>query len=195
MKTALSSNTKHIASMALIFALGVASVSAQQSAKMKFSGTAGNSPVDIPYNYASDDEDNFAGKGTLGSFTLRNERALPNSPTTSSTCSGPDDLYFVEGPGAGIFRFQDGSLLYAQVTQGTDCINVVTNEAQCILTYQITGGTGRFKHASGTLELTETAVSELLDAGGNPIYYAATGEITGTVSGVSSEEQDQGELH
>jgi hypothetical protein len=194
MKTVMASNMKHVASMALMFALGVASVHAQKSVKMTFSGTAGNSPVDIPYNYASYDEDNFAGTGTLGSFTLRNERALPNSPTPSSTCSGPDDLYFVEGPGEGIFRLEDGNLLYAQVTQGTDCINVVTNEAQCILTYQITGGTGRFKNASGTLELTETVVSELLDAGGNPIYYAATGKITGTISGVS-EDQGQDEGH
>jgi hypothetical protein len=192
MKTAMALNMKHVASMALIFALGVVSVHAQKPVNMTFSGTAGNSAVDFPYNYASYNEDNFAGTGTLGSFTLRNERALPNSPTPSSTCSGPDDLYFVEGPGEGIFRLEDGSLLYAEVTQGTDCINVVANEAQCKVTYQITGGTGRFKDASGTLELTETVFPKLLDAGGNPIYYAATGKISGTISGVNG---DRGEGH
>lgn len=193
MKTTMASNMKHIASLTLMLAFGVVSVSAQQSVKMTYSGTSANSPVDIPYNYASYDEDNFAGAGTLGSFTLRNERALPNSPTPPpSTCSGPDDLYFVETSGAGIFRFQDGSLLYAHVTEGTDCINVVTNGTQCVLTYQITGGTGRFKNASGTLQLTETAVSELLDGGGNAIYFAANGRITGEISGVS-EVQDQAE--
>lgn len=188
MKTAKTSNMKHIASMALMFAFGVASVSAQQSVKMTYSGTAGNSPVDIPFNYASYDEDNFAGTGTLGSFTLRNERALPNSPSTPpSTCSGPDLLYFVETSGAGIFRFQDGSLLFVTVTQGTDCVNVVTNEFRCKLSYKISGGTGRFTNASGTLELTETAVSVLFDAGGNGIYSASTGGIKGEVSGVSGE--------
>ena len=60
-----------------------------------------------------------------------------------------------------------------------------------MVTYQITGGTGRFKNASGTLELTETAVSQLLDGGGNAIYFAATGRITGEVSGVR-EQQVQG---
>ncbi len=70
-----------------------------------------------------------------------------------------------------------------------DCINVVTNGAQCVLAYQITGGTGRFKNAFGTLELIETAVPELLDVGGNAIHFAASGVITGEVSG-GSEEQD-----
>lgn len=185
MKTTMISNMKPLASMALMFALGVASVSAQQSVKMKFSGTAGNSPIDLPNLNTTYDEDNFAGTGTLGAFTLRNERALPSSPSPSSSCSGPDLIYFVETSGAGIFRFDDGSLLYANVTHGTDCINVVTNEAQCVLNYQITGGTGRFKNASGNLGLTETIVSKLNDAGGNPIFFAATGGIAGEISGVS----------
>lgn len=190
MKTTMASNMKHIASMALMFALGVPSVHAQ-ALKMTFSGTAGASPVDLPNLTTSYDEDNFAGTGTLGSFTLRNEREIPSSLSTPpSTCSGPV-IYAVETSGAGIFRFQDGSLLYVTVIQGTDCINVETNGAQCVLTYQITGGTGRFKHASGNLQLTETAVSQLLDPAGNPIYYSATGQIKGEVFGVS-DEHDQG---
>lgn len=189
MKTTMASNMKHIASLTLMLALCVASVSAQQSVRMTYSGTAGNSPVDIPFNYASYNQDNFAGTGTLGSFTLRNERALPNSPSTPpSTCTGPDLLYFVETSGAGVFRFQDGSLLYVSVEQGTDCINVVTNGTHCILTYKITGGTGRFKNASGNLELTERAVAVLTDAGSNAIYYASAGRITGEVSGVTDEQ-------
>ena len=181
-------NMKHIASLTLMFALGVASVLAQQPVKMTYSGTAGNSPVELPNLSTTYDEDNFAGTGTLGSFTLRNERALPSSPSTPpSTCSGPDLLFFVETSGAGVLRFQDGSLLFVNVSQGTDCINVVTNVAKCILNYQITGGTGRFKNASGTLELTETVVTVLTDAGGYPIFYAATGGMTGEVSGVSGE--------
>ena len=178
--------TKHIVSLTLMFVLGVASVSAQQSVKMTYSGTAGNSPVDLPNLNVFYDEDNFAGTGTLGSFTLRNERALPSYPSTPpSNCSGADDLFFVETSGAGIFRFQDGSLLYVNVKQGTDCINVVTNGAQCALSYEVTGGTGRFKNASGTLELNETVVAVLNDAGGVAIYFAATGGITGEVSGIA----------
>jgi hypothetical protein len=94
--------------------------------------------------------------------------------------------------GAGIFRFQDGSLLKVNLTQGGDCIDLVHMKGHCTLTLQITGGTGRFKHASGVLTYTETAVPVLADASDNPVFFTETGEITGTVSGVS-EEQGQGE--
>ena len=160
---------------------------------MTFSGTAANSVINLQQPNTSDDEDNFAGTGTLGSFTLRNIRAISNSPTPSSTCSGPDDLYFLETAGAGVLRFQDGSLLYLQLTQGGDCIDLVTNEAHCTLSFQITGGTGRFKNASGTLLFTETVVTVISDALNNPVYFAATGRLTGAVSGVSEDEgQDEG---
>jgi hypothetical protein len=62
------------------------------------------------------------------------------------------------------------------------------------VTFQITGGTGRFKNASGTLAFTETVVPVLADASNNPVFFAATGEYTGTVSGVSEEQgQDEGQ--
>jgi hypothetical protein len=177
-----------------VLTLGVAAVSAQQSVKMTFSGTAANSVINLQQPNTSDDEDNFAGTGTLGSFTLRNVRAISNSPTSSSTCSGAGDLYFAETAGAGVFRFEDGSLLYVQLTQGSDCIDLVTNEAHCTLSFEITGGTGRFKSASGTLMFTETVVTVISDALNNPVYFAATGRFTGAVSGVS-EDQDQAEGH
>jgi hypothetical protein len=55
------------------------------------------------------------------------------------------------------------------------------------LTFQITGGTGRFKDASGVLSFTETVVPVLADALNNPVFFAATGEFKGTVSGVLRE--------
>ena len=186
---------KHIATMALMLNLGVASVYAQQHpVKMVFSGTSAASTVNLQQPDTSNDEDNFAGKGTLGSFTFRNVRAIANSPTPSSTCSGPNKLYFADPAGAGVFRFQDGSLLKVGLTQGDDCIDLAADEGHCTLTLQITGGTGRFKNASGTLTFTETSVPVLADALHNPVFFAATGEFTGTVSGVSEEEgQDEGQ--
>ena len=189
---------KHIATMALMLNLGVASVYAQQHpVKMVFSGTSAASTVNLQQPDTSNDEDNFAGKGTLGSFTFRNVRAIANSPTPSSTCSGPNQLHFADPAGAGVFRFQDGSLLQVNLTQGGDCIDLAAQEGHCTLTLQITGGTGRFKNASGTLTFTETSVPVLADALHNPVFFAATGEFTGTLSGVSreqgQEEQGQGE--
>ena len=191
MKTTMKSTI--LLPIVAVLTLGVAAVSAQQPVKMTFSGTAANSIMNLQQPNTNNDEDNFAGTGTLGSFTLRNVRAISNSPTSSSTCSGPNDLYFLESAGAGVFRFQDGSLLYVQLTQGSDCIDVVTDEAHCTLSFEITGGTDRFKNASGTLLFTETVVTVISDAFNNPVYFAATGEFTGAVSGVRhAEDHDEG---
>jgi len=169
--------------------LGVAGVYAQQApVKMKFSGTSAPSTVNLLQPGTSTGEDHVAGKGTLSSFTVRNVRAIANSPTPSSTCSGPNQLFFQELAGGGVFRFQDGSLLTVNLTQGGDCINLATGEALCTLTFQIAGGTGRFKNASGTLKFTETVVTVLADTSNNPVFFAAIGEYTGTVSGVSEEQ-------
>ena len=52
------------------------------------------------------------------------------------------------------------------------------------MTFKITGGTGRFKHVSGDLYVTETTVPLLANASNRPVFFAATGEFTGTLSGV-----------
>jgi hypothetical protein len=179
---------KYIATIAMTLILSVASVYAQQHhVKMVFSGTAASSTINLQQPNSNNNEDNFAGNGTLGPFTFRNVRAIAASPQPSSTCSGPNQIYLTSDAGAGVFRFQDGSLLKVNLTQGADCIDLAAQEAHCILTFQITGGTGRFKNASGTLTLTETVVPVLADALHNPVFFAATGELTGKVSGVARE--------
>jgi hypothetical protein len=89
---------------------------------------------------------------------------------------------------AGVFRLLDGSLLNVRITQGGDCVDLAAQEGHCTLTLQITWGTGRFKNASGTLTFTETSVPVLADALNNPVFFAATGEFTGTVSGIREEQ-------
>ena len=77
------------------------------------------------------------------------------------------------------------------MTQGADCIDLAAQQGHCTLTFQITGGTGRFKNASGVLTLTETVLPVLADASNNPVFFASTGEFTGTVSGVAAEAERQ----
>ena len=183
---------KHIATMALMLNLGAASVYAHQKpVKMTFSGTAATSATNLQQPGTTNDEDNFAGNGTLGRFTLHIVRAVgaPSSPPTLARAQ----LSFIstEPAGAGVFRFQDGSLLNVNLTQGSDCIDLVALEAHCTITFQITGGTGRFKNASGVLTFTETVKPVLADALNNPAFFAATGEFTGTVSGVAAEDERQ----
>lgn len=181
-----------VAAAALVLNLGVeAAYAHDKSVKMTFSGTSENTAINLQQPNTSNDEDTFAGKGTLGSFTLLNVRAIANSPTPSSTCSGPNLLYLEELAGAGVFRFEDGSLLNVTLTQGADCIDLASNVAHCTLTFKITGGTGRFKDASGVLTMTETVSAVASDALGNPVLFAATGEFTGTVSGADiGDDQD-----
>ena len=77
-----------------------------------------------------------------------------------------------------------------KVKEGGDCIDLAQMVGHCTLTLQITGGTGRFKDASGVLTLTETA-APVFDAFNNPVFFTETGEITGTVSGVAMEGESQ----
>jgi hypothetical protein len=184
---------KHIVTVALMLNLGVAGIYAQQNVKMTFSGTGGPSTINLQQPDTSNSEDNSAGDGTLGPFTFRNVRAIRASPEPSSTCSGPTQIYFSSVAGAAVFRFQDGSLLKVILTQAGDCIDFAALQAHCTMTFQITGGTGRFKDASGTLTLNETVLPVLADASNNPVFFAATGEFTGTLSGVVTEEGRQPE--
>ena len=180
---------KHIATVALMLNLGVAAVYAQQSpVAMTFSGTSGASVINLQQAGTNISEDNFAGSGTLGQFTFRNINAEATSPQPSSTCSGATQLHFLRVAGAGVLRFQDGSLLNVNLTQGDDCIHLAAQQAHCTMIFKIAGGTGRFQNASGILTLTETVVPVLADATKNPVFFASTGEIAGTVSGVAWED-------
>jgi hypothetical protein len=181
---------KHIATVALMLNLGVAGVYAQdRPVMMTFSGTAAASTINLGTGTPTS-EYNFGGDGALGPFTFRTVSAGAASPQQSSTCPSPK-LYFPAIAGAGVFRFQDGSLLKVHLTQGSDCIDLAALQAVCIRAFQITGGTGRFKDASGMVTFTETLMPVVADANNNPVFFAVTGEVTGTVSGVAIGEDGQ----
>jgi hypothetical protein len=188
MKTmARSNHMRHLGTVALMLNLGVAAVYARQPVKMAYSGTSGPSAINLQQSNTQTVEENFAGNGALGPFTFRNISATTDSPQPSSTCSGSTQLYFLRVAGAGVFRFQDGSLLNVRLTQGSDCIDFAALFAHCTLVFQITGGTGRFKNASGTLTFTEAVAPMLFDTSNNPVFFFSTGEYTGTISGVGME--------
>jgi len=182
---------KQGATMALLIGLSAAAIQAQQkSVKMTFSGTGENSAFNL-YPGAGSSEDNFAGDGTFGSFTFRDLAAELPSSSPPSTCSGPDNLYFTRVITTGVFRFEDGSLLTVSLKQGSDCIDLKANQAHCTVIFQIVSGTRRFRNATGILTFTETVVPVVADASKNPVFFAASGEFTGTVSGVSGGDDDR----
>jgi hypothetical protein len=175
--------------MALMLNLGLAVVYAHEKpVKMRYSGTEGASAINLQIPDTHPAEFNFGGNGTLGSFTFRNVEADGAFPQQSSVCPA-NQVYVQTLAGAGVFRFQDGSLLKVNLTEGFDCIDFASLEAHCTRAFQITGGTGRFQNAGGILKLTETVLPVLDDAGGNPAFFAATGEFVGRISGVAAEEE------
>ncbi len=182
---------KHIATVALMLNLGVAGVYAQQNpVKMTFSGTVEPSTINLQPG-TNDDEVNLAGSGSQGQFTYRELHADTASPQPSSTCSGPTHLFFQTVAGGGVFRFQDGSLLTVRITGGSLCIDFTAGHANLTETYQITGGTGRFKGASGTLASTATWTPVVFNGPNSAVLLTATGEFTGTVFGVAIGEEDE----
>ena len=191
---------KRIAILALMLNLGVAGVYAQQKksvavnvpVKMTFSGTLAPATINLLQPNTNTDEQNLDGFGTLGPFTFRELHADPASPSSQppSTCSGPTHLYFPNVAGGGVFRFQDGSLLTVGVTAGSSiCIDFAAGMAHLTTNYQITGGTGRLKGASGYLTLTATLVPVLFDASGGVVLATDTGEFKGTVFGVDIDTE------
>ncbi len=183
---------KHIATVALMLHLGVARIYAQQPVKMTFSGTNVQTTINLQPGTVTD-EDILAGNGTLGPFTYRELRADTASSQPPSTCSGPTHLYFPFVTGAGAFRFQDGSLLTVRITAGAACVDLTAGVVSFTATYQVTGGTGRFKGASGTLTSTGMFVPVLFNASNTPAISTNTGEFDGTVFGVAIGEGGQDE--
>ena len=181
---------KHLAWAILLLNVGVAGVYAQQPrVNMTLSGTTAPSTVNLQTG-TDTSEYTLAGSGALGQFTLRVVSAGTAYPQASSACSG---IYFPILAGEGVLRSEDGSLLKLNLTGGSDCIDPVAGEAHCIRTFQIVGGTGRFKNASGsTLNLIMT-VAPVVPT--NLQFFAVTGELTGTISGVDNEDSSQRAEH
>ncbi len=173
---------KHVATMALILTLGVAGVSAEERPlKMKFSGSMVPTSIVMRPNTITDEE-LLAGDGALGSFTFRKLRTDALAPQPSTACSGPSQVNIPVVAGGGVFRFEDGSLLTVVITEGALCVDFAAFVGRLTETYQITGGTGRFKRVSGgTLTLRATVRPVLISDSGAAVLLTSTGVFEGTV--------------
>ena len=130
---------KHIATVALMLNLGVAGVYAQDiPVKMTFSGTNVATVINLQPNTVTD-EHHSAGNGTFGAFTFRELHADLSPNPQPGGCTGPN---FAIVAGAGVFRFQDGSLLIVAIKDGSGCINPAAGTAALTVNYEITGGSG-----------------------------------------------------
>ena len=179
---------KHMATVALMLNLGVAGVYAQQRpVKMTFSGSNVATTINLQANTITD-ETQLAGTGSLGPFTFRELHADGAAPQPPSGCMGPS---FGVLKGAGVFRFQDGSLLIVTVVDGSGCVNPAAGKAALIVNYQITGGTGRFTGASGDLTMTATLMAVLRNASNAPALLTNTGKFEGTIFRAALEDEER----
>jgi hypothetical protein len=186
---------KNIATVALMLNLGIASLYAQQRpVKVTFSGSVVPTSINLKPNTITDEELS-AGNGTLGNFTFRELHTDQTPQQSFGSCGGGFGPNFLVVAGGGVFRFKDGSLLTIKLTEGSYCIDVQAQPPVGHLTetYQITGGTGRFKDASGTLTLTATRHPVLLSDSNGAVLLTSTGEFTGTISNAAMEEESQDE--
>ena len=164
----------------------------QGQVKMTFSGSFVPTAIDVQPDTITDEE-LLAGKGTLGPFTFRKLRTDELAPQSFGSCgSGSGPSYRVVA-GAGVFRFEDGSLLTVTVTEGVLCVDLDHGVGHLTETYQITGGTGRFTGASGAFQAEGTLAAVMFSASNQPVLLTNTGELQGTVrvSSQSSVEQDR----
>jgi hypothetical protein len=161
--------------------------SRQGHVKMTFSGSMVPIAIDVQPDTITDEE-LLTGNGTLGPFTFRKLRTDETTPQSFGSCgrgSGPSIRVVA---GAGVFRFEDGSLLTVTVTEGVLCVDLDhvgaagnVGVGHLTETYQITGGTGRFKGASGDLQSTGKLAAVLFSASNAAVLLTNTGELKGTV--------------
>jgi hypothetical protein len=175
----------------LMLNFGVVCAYAQSgNVNMTLSGTAARSTFSLQGIPAS--EYQLSGQGTFGQFTLRAVSIGLSTPQRSTSCSGPTKVYVPVVAGGGVLRSQNGDLLKVNLTGGNDCIDFAAGQSVCTRIFQVIGGTNHFTNASGTVTLTMTVVPVLADGPTNPVLFAVTGDITGSVSGVAADQGSQG---
>ena len=161
---------KHLVTITMILTMWVASGYAQ-NVNMSLSGTSAPSTINLGVGLGTS-EYTLDGNGvSLRLISASGPSAQPPAGCTTG-------VFGMVLAGEGVFRLADGSLLKARVTGGSDCVNPPAG-ALCIRNLQITGGTGRFKNASGNLTVTmnlETVVP------GNFNMFTDTAEVTGTIN-------------
>jgi len=170
-----------------VFVLGIGSGAQAEeslSVNMNFSGTNVATTHNLGPNTITD-ETHLTGNGSLEAFSFRELHADGASPQPPVGCSGPN---FAVVAGAGVFTFEDGSLLVVTVADGSACIDLAAGNAAITVNYQISGGTGRFREASGELRMSGTLMVVLRDASNAPVLLTNTGRIKGTLFGVKHWE-------
>jgi hypothetical protein len=124
----------------------------------------------------------LAGESSLGKFTA--QAVVDTALSSPGVCpSGNQGFVLKGGPGSGgiVFRFESGELLAAQIVSAEQCVDGITLTAFISAQLEITGGSGRFSHASGELAVTATATALAVDSKGLA-FSMTTGSFSGKLT-------------
>jgi hypothetical protein len=171
--------------ISLLVTLGLTTTNALAEERLSFRATYGGTFVKTPFDTDGDGAPanlNFLeGNSNLGQFSLQVlDKSVLAEPTTCP--NGHPGFAVTLVTGSSVFRFRrTGDLLFVRPTAQATCFDPSTGvsffrEASG----EVTGGTGRFANATGTLVGEGISQVLLRDPAGN--YFAEQhGTITGTI--------------
>jgi hypothetical protein len=144
--------------ISLLVTFGLTTTSAQAEDRLAFRATFGGTIVKTQFDTDGDGApanlNILEGDSNLGQFSLQVlDESVVSEPTTCPNGHAGFSVILVAG--SSVFRFRDtGDLLFVRPTAETTCFDPSTGvsffrDARG----EVTGGTGRFAHATGTLDL------------------------------------------
>lgn len=174
-----------LAVIACLFSAGNAHAAKNKKFKELCSGAFSSSNV------------SFDGSGTAGQYTAQCVSSIggrglkiglsQNDSTSSGTCTAPDGTagtqYDLLQRIAVTTSSKDGSQIFSTSDSGVECISNTTNVYEKTENWVITGGTGKFKNATGSG--TEVIKGQILaepESPGYGKYGVETTDSTGTIS-------------
>jgi hypothetical protein len=166
---------------------------AQIPLKGTFSGTFVNSQIDTNNDGRKASLGTRGMKGTFGPATGQAmlEYASP-SPGTCPNGNAGVILTLVPGTGHDVARLTStGDLIIGEYTAGALCVDTSTGIQFFTLTEQVTGGTGRFAEAKGSITITGTSMRLFADAAGN-FFGTSSGTYEGTLILPKGENETRG---
>ena len=171
--------------ISLLVTLGLTTMSTQAEESLSFSATYGGTIVKTPFDTDGDGAlanlNILEGNSNLGQFSLQVlDESTRSDPMICPNGRTGFSVRLVAG--SSVFRFRrTGDLLFVRPTSQMTCFDPSTGVSffQAALG-EIMGGTGRFAHATGTLEGEGTARVLLTDPAGN-VFAEQHGTIQGTI--------------
>lgn len=121
----------------------------------------------------------YQGQGEFGNsnITILDKFAQPIAPINCPL----DNLEFDLVKGSFVIRVNNGDLLLGTINSGFSCFDPVVRRSEIFEEGIITGGTGQFAGATGSVEITTNSIFQNTTAVNGFASGGSTGEFKGTI--------------